>query len=1233
MNRQQTLAYLDQELGRRLLFLDGAMGTMLQGYKLSEQDYRGVRFTDHSIEIKGNNDVLCLSQPQIVVEVHKNFLNAGVDIIETNTFTATTISQADYGLEHVTSEINERAAQLAKQAVAEFMKESPDIIGNRQLLVAGSVGPTNRTASISPDVADPGFRAITFQGLVDSYSQQIEALIKGGVDLLLLETTFDTLNLKAAIYAAEEVFCSINDKLPLMLSVTISDNSGRTLSGQNIEAFWYSVMHAKPLSVGLNCGLGARDMLPYIAELAKIADCYICCFPNAGLPNPLSESGYDETPDITAACLSELAKEGWLNIVGGCCGTTPEHLKAVINQLKNEKIHKLNESAQAFCVSGIEPLRVPRDDAPFVVIGERTNVTGSPKFRKLIQADDFESAIQVARQQIESGANIIDINFDDALLDGEACMRRFLNLIAMEPDISRVPIMIDSSKFSIIEAGLRCVQGKTIVNSISLKEGEQEFLNQAAIARRYGAAVVVMAFDEEGQATSKDDKVNICKRAYQLLTDRLFMPADDIIFDANILTIATGIKEHNRYAIDFIEAVSEIKSRCPGARTSGGVSNLSFSFRGNNHIREAMHAVFLYHAIQAGLDMAIINAGMLTIYEEIDVSLKELVEDVVLARRDDATDRLLDYAAENQSATPCKTKKSVQPLTWRQDSVEKRLAYALVKGIVDYVDEDTEEARQKFAKPLQVIEGPLMDGMKVVGDLFGAGKMFLPQVVKSARVMKKAVAYLEPYMPKTESSADRTATFVLATVRGDVHDIGKNIVAVVLACNNYQVIDLGVKVSCDEILKVAKDNNASFIGLSGLITPSLDEMIFNAGEMNRQNISIPLLIGGATTNKTHTAVKIAPAYHGPVIHVNDASQIIGVCSHLLDKQKRKTFLQEVENDYKRRRDSFAGKVDVKLVSLETARQQKFAPSWQHLQDEPSPKTGLQVFQNYPLDEIVPFIDWSPYFWVWELKGKYPDILKHPKFGKQASDIFEDGQKLLNEIVTQSIFRPQGMFAIYPANSVDESIEIYDLPHGGQTLHFLRQQQTTASKGGYYCLADFIAPKSLGSRDYLGFFAVTAGHEIKAYANSFRDKHDDYSAIIAKALGDRLAEAFAELMHFKARQHYGYGAQENYGLEDYIKEKYRGIRPAPGYPACPDHLQKRQMWQFLDIERHTGIRLTDSCAMEPMSSVSGFYFFHPQSRYFNVGKIGQEQLIRYAALMDEDADTIQRWLRNHLVEAD
>ena len=1225
---------LRELLDQRILYLDGAMGTMIQRHTLGEDDFRGDHFKDAKTDLKGNNDLLSLTRPDIIGDIYRAYYDAGSDIIETNTFSATSVAQADYGLQDAAYDLNKASAELAKQAAADTMAADPA----RQCFVAGALGPTNRTCSISPDVNNPAHRNITYRELVDAYHEQVRGLVDGGADLLLAETTFDTLNLKAAIFAMEKYFQDTGHRLPVMLSVTITDQSGRTLSGQTIEAFWHSVRHARPLSVGINCALGASEMRPYMEALSSIADCHVSCYPNAGLPNPLSDTGYDETPDMTSGLLRDYAESGFLNIVGGCCGTTPEHIAAIAEHTRELPPRKPASPDAGTRLSGLEPVTistaVKRASQDFIMVGERTNVTGSPRFRKLIKEEKFEEALAVARQQVENGAHIIDINFDEGLLDSEACMAHFLKLVASEPDICKVPIMIDSSKWSVIEAGLQCIQGKPIVNSISLKEGEEVFLEQARLLKRYGAAGVVMAFDEKGQAASREGKVRICQRAYKLLTEEAGFPPEDIIFDANILTVATGIKEHNPYAVNFFEAIREIKETCPGALTSGGVSNISFSFRGNNTVREAMHAAFLYHAIEAGLDMGIVNAGMLEVYEEVDKTLLQKVEDVLLNRSDQATDDLLDYAEQFKGQST--GKKQEEDLAWREGTVAERLSHALVKGITTFVDEDTEEARLQHDRPLQVIEGPLMGGMKVVGELFGAGKMFLPQVVKSARVMKKAVAWLTPYMEKEKAASTGSSergTMVIATVKGDVHDIGKNIVGVVLGCNNYRIIDLGVMVSCDEILKKAREENADLIGLSGLITPSLDEMIHNAKEMQRQGFNVPLLIGGATTSRLHTAVKIAPHYDGPIVHVADASLAGGVCSNLLNPELADDYVQELQAQQAEDREKFERKTAKhKFVTLAEARANRVPVEWKP-DDLATPQDlDLQQFHDLSLQDIAETIDWSPFFWTMDLKGAYPRILESQKFGQQARELFEDGQKLLQQIIEEERFAPRAIFQFWPANTVGDSLELYTDESRStilRTFHFLRQQREMTQDSPHYSLADYVAPKETGLADYVGGFATTMGYEVEKFANTFEQDGDDYTSILVKALGDRMVEALTELLHKKARDFCGFGKTENLQPEDLIKEKYRGIRPASGYPACPDHTEKDTLWNLLDVETHTGISLTESYAMNPPSSVSGLYINHPQAKYFNVGLINKEQAEDYAARKNIPVEEAEKWLQPNL----
>ncbi|MCC6546885.1 methionine synthase [Candidatus Sumerlaeota bacterium] len=1221
---------LQEALKERILILDGAMGSMIQKYALTEQDFRGIRFKDHPSDLKGNNDLLCITRPDVVEDIHRKYLEAGADIIETNTFSSQKISQADYGLESICYDLNIAAAQVAKRAAALVMAKTP----GRVCYVAGAIGPTTRTLSISPKVSDPGFRAVTFDEIRDAYFEQACALIDGGVDIILIETIFDTLNSKAALVAVDQALRERNAHLPVMISVTITDRSGRTLSGQNIEAFWYSVEHAKPISVGINCALGVDDMRPYIEELSALADCHVSIYPNAGLPDALSKTGYaaDQTAHYMGQRLAEFATNGWLNIVGGCCGTTPEYIAEFARALAPIKPRTLPHVEKTTRLSGLEPIKI-KNNAVFTMVGERTNITGSPKFAKLIKEGKLEEALSVAKQQVENGANIIDINMDEGLIDSEAMMTRFLNLIASEPDIARIPIMVDSSKFSVIEAGLKCIQGKAIVNSISLKEGEDVFRKQASIVRGYGAAVVIMAFDEMGQADSTERRVSICKRAYHILVDELGWDPTDIIFDPNVLTVATGMEEHNDYARSFIESVKLIKQECPGAKISGGISNISFSFRGNNRVREAMHAAFLYHAIRNGLDMGIVNAGMLEVYEEIPAELLEHVEDVLLNRRPDATERLLVLAEKFKDDTG--TKKEVVEQEWRSAPVEERLKHSLVKGITAYIDEDVEEARQKYARPLHIIEGPLMDGMNVVGDLFGAGKMFLPQVVKSARVMKQAVARLIPYMEKEKRELGLTtqsfaAKVLMATVKGDVHDIGKNIVGVVLGCNNFEVIDLGVMQSCEAILKAGRELNADVIGLSGLITPSLDEMVHVAREMKREGFTVPLLIGGATTSKLHTAVKIDPHYDGPVVHVVDASRAVSVVQSLIEPRTRGEFVARTQDEYEKMRQHHAGRHEAtQLVSIEDARARRFAPDWSTEEIARPAFLGTRVFHEYPLDEIAAMIDWSPLFHTWEMRGRYPQILSDPKVGEQATSLFNDARELLHQIITEKRLTARGVFGFFPAHSSGDDIIIYtdeSRNHVLAKVHTLRQQQDKQGEGQHnYALADFIAPVESGRADYIGAFAVTSGGGLSEFVAHFQALNDDYNKIMVQALADRLAEAFAELLHKKAREVFEYGMTENLTNDQLIHEEYRGIRPAPGYPACPDHTEKRTLFNLLDVENNTGIHLTESCAMTPPSSVSGFYFAHPRSKYFGISKINRDQVLDYQARKGMPLEEVERWL--------
>lgn len=1212
---------LKEILRQRILVLDGAMGTMIQRYGLQEADFRGERFAQHSKDLKGNNDLLSLTRPDIIAAIHNEYLAAGADIIETNTFSGTRIAMADYAMEDAVYDINFHSARIAKECALAFTQQNP----HKPRFVAGAIGPTNRTASISPDVNRPGFRAVTFDELRHAYYEQACALLDGGVDILLIETVFDTLNCKAALFAAGEALRHKNSTVPIMVSGTITDASGRTLSGQTIEAFYYSVQHANLLSIGINCALGASDMRPYLQTLSKIADCYISCYPNAGLPNAFG--GYDETPAHMCGIIEEFGESGFLNIVGGCCGTTPEHIAHIAEHVRHLPPRPIPKIAPYLHLSGLEALTLT-PQTNFVNIGERTNVTGSRQFAKLIKEDKYEEALVVARQQVEGGAQVIDINMDEAMLDSEQAMVTFLHLIASEPDICKLPIMLDSSKWSVIEAGLKCLQGKGIINSISLKEGEALFIEHATKARQYGAAVVVMAFDEQGQADTVARKVAICERSYKILTEQIGFPPQDIIFDPNIFAVATGIEEHNPYALHFIEATRLIKEKMPLCKVSGGVSNVSFSFRGNDIVREAMHSAFLYYAIKAGMDMGIVNAGMIAVYDEIPKDLLERVEDVILNRRPDATERLVEFA----DTVKGQGKKRETDLSWRKGNVAERLKYALVNGIVDFIDEDTEAARQQYEKPLHIIEGPLMDGMNVVGDLFGSGKMFLPQVVKSARVMKKSVAYLQPYLEQEKQSGSSTAGKVLlATVKGDVHDIGKNIVGVVLACNNYEVVDLGVMVPLQKILDAAEREKVNVIGLSGLITPSLDEMVDVAKEMQRRQLHIPLLIGGATTSKTHTAVKIAPQYSAPVIHVLDASRSVPVVSNLLNNDP--VFLKDIAADYERIRVQQSDKQAFKqYLSLEEARRNKWACDWQQQSIIAPAALGIQVLNNYDLAELAAYIDWTPFFASWQLFGKYPAILDDAVVGAEATRLLGDAKKMLQRIIDEKWLQANGVVGIFPANRVqDDDIEV---KKDGQRilLHHLRQQNKKAAGLPNLCLADFIAPADSGRQDYIGAFAVTAGIGIEAHIARFEAAHDDYSAIMLKALADRLAEAFAERLHERVRKEFwGYAAAENWSNEELVQEKYSGIRPAPGYPACPEHSEKRSLFDLLEAEKHTGIQLTENFAMYPTAAVSGWYFAHPESKYFGIGKITQEQVGDYAQRKGISEAQAARWLSPLLAE--
>ena len=1170
-----------QEIAKeRILLIDGAMGTMLQAYQLEEADFRGDRFKDHPSDLKGNNDLLSLSRPDVVEAIHTAYLEAGADLIETNTFNANAISQSDYGTEDLVYEINLKSAKIARKSADKFSHDPR--------FVCGALGPTNRTASLSPDVNDPGFRNVSFDELAVAYGEQVRGLLDGGVDVLLVETVFDTLNCKAALFAIQSLLEERGEEVPIIVSGTITDASGRTLSGQTVEAFWHSIRHVDLFCVGLNCALGAEQIRPFLDALSTVADTLVSVYPNAGLPNEFGE--YDQSPEAMAKIIKEFSDSGLVNLVGGCCGTTPDHIKAIANAVEDIQPRIIPDIAPLTKLSGLEPVTI-RPESNFINVGERTNVTGSSRFRRFIKEDNYEEALSVARQQIENGAQVIDVNMDEGLLDSEAAMGTFLRLIAAEPDIAKVPVMVDSSKWSVLETGLKNLQGKGIVNSISMKEGEDEFKRQAGVIKKYGAAVIVMAFDESGQADSYERKIEICSRAYDILTEEVGFPPEDIIFDPNIFAVATGIEEHNEYANAYIEAAKTLKEALPGIHISGGVSNISFSFRGNDGVREAMHSAFLYHAIQAGMDMGIVNAGQLTVYDDIDPELKTRVEDVLFNRREDATDRLVEIAEEYRGVKRSEEK----DLSWRDQTVEQRICHALVEGIMDFVVEDTEEARKKYDWAIEVIEGPLMDGMNVVGDLFGAGKMFLPQVVKSARVMKKAVAHLVPFIEKEKDELGLTGKsngkIIMATVKGDVHDIGKNIVGVVLGCNGYDVIDLGVMVPSDKILSSARDEGADIIGLSGLITPSLDEMVHVAKEMERLEFDVPLLIGGATTSKTHTAVKIEENYSGPTVHVIDASRAVGVVSKLMNDNERDAFVSERRQEYDGIRVQRGDSKRVRKLSIEEARKRKFSTDWEGYQ-VPSPKLqGMKLFEDYLLDELVDYIDWSPFFHAWEMKGKYPAILKNSKYGKEARKLFQDGQNMLDRIVSQKLFGAMVVIGFFPATAEDETITV-----DGTEFHFPRQRVDKGSNETNYSLADFISPNG----DWLGLFALTTGHGVEESARKFESENDDYSAIMIKVLADRLVEALAERMHERVRKEFwGYDENEKLANEELIKEEYRGIRPAPGYSACPNHTEKDKIWKLLDVEANAGISLTETRAMYPAASVCGWYFSHPESRYFSV----------------------------------
>ena len=1215
---------ISEELKKRILILDGAMGTMIQRHKLGEAAFRGERFKNHSSPLKGNNDLLVLTQPKVIESIHREYLEAGADIIETNTFNSNSVSMADYKMEKEVTAINKAAALLAKKAAEDFTKKTP----SKPRFVAGAIGPTTRTASLSPNVNDAGFRAVSFDDLVRAYTEQAEALLDGGVDLFLIETVFDTLNCKAALFAVSELFEKKGRKVPVIVSGTITDLSGRTLSGQTVEAFWNSISHADLLAVGLNCALGAKELRPHLEELSRVAPIYVSAYPNAGLPNQFGE--YDQTAAQMAEFAGDFAKSGFINILGGCCGTTPAHIQKIAEVVAGLPPRKPSVVEPYTRLSGLEPITI-RPDSIFLNVGERTNVTGSPKFSKCVLAGDFEAALSIAKQQVEAGAQVLDINFDEGMLDSEGTMVKFLNLVASEPDIAKIPIMVDSSKWSVLEAGLKCLQGKGVVNSISLKEGEAKFLEQAKKVRRYGAAVVVMAFDEKGQADTAARKVEILSHSYDLLVKKAGFAGQDIIFDPNILTVGTGMDEHANYAVEFIEATRELKKRFPLAHVSGGVSNLSFSFRGVQNVREAIHSVFLYHATRAGMDVGIVNPSLLAVYDDIPKDLLGLAEDLVLNRRKDATERLLKYAQENAgTATKATVKEKGE---WRKTSVEERLSHALVHGITDHIDEDVEEARQKFARPLEVIEGPLMAGMNIVGDLFGSGKMFLPQVVKSARVMKKAVAYLTPYLEKDKAGSGRTAGKVLlATVKGDVHDIGKNIVGVVLACNNYEIIDLGVMVPCEKILQTAIDERVSIIGLSGLITPSLDEMTHVAKEMERLGLRLPLLIGGATTSIAHTAVKIEPHYSGPAIHVLDASRSVGVAGNLVNPSLREKFVSLKRNEYAKVRQDHAAKTPgARYFTFEEARKNHFEADWKKTPAAPA-LPGVKVLKDYPLAEIAEKIDWSPFFHTWEIRGRYPKIFDDPVVGQEAKKLFDDAQKMLQTIIKEKKYSANGVIGLFPAASLGDDIELYTDEKRDKilaTFHMLRQQIYKTGADRNFSLADYIAPKDSGAKDHIGGFVVGISGADE-YAKDFEKKLDDYNSILAKALADRLAEAFAELLHLRVRKEFwGYAKDEKLSTEELISEKYKGIRPAAGYPACPDHTEKATLFKLLEAEKNTGVKLTESFAMHPGASVCGLYFAHPEARYFPVGKIEKDQVQDYARRKGMDLKTLERWLSPNL----
>ena len=1225
MNRDQRTKALNKALQERILILDGAMGTMIQQHRLEEDDYRGTRFKNFDREIKGNNDLLSLTQPKIIKDIHKAYLDAGADIVETNTFNATKVSQAEYGLEDVVYELNVAGARLAREACEEKTNETPD----KPRFVAGVLGPTSRTASISPDVNNPGYRNTSFAALADDYYESTRGLVDGGADIILIETIFDTLNAKACVYAVEQFFQDNQIRLPVMISGTITDASGRTLSGQTTEAFWNSLAHAKPISIGLNCALGADALRAYVEELSLCADTYISAHPNAGLPNEFGE--YDQTPDEMADIVEGFARDGLVNIIGGCCGTTPDHIKEIKARVEKYPARQIPEIEPRLRLSGLEPFTLS-DEIKFVNVGERTNVTGSRRFLRLIKEEAFDEALDVARDQVENGAQVIDINMDEGMLESKESMVTFLNLIASEPDISRVPIMVDSSKWDVIEAGLRCIQGKAVVNSISLKEGEDEFINRAKDCMRYGAAVVVMAFDEAGQADTFERKIEICKRSYDVLTG-LGFPPQDIIFDPNIFAVATGIEEHNNYAVDFINATKWIRENLPYANISGGVSNVSFSFRGNNPVREAIHSVFLYHAINVGMNMGIVNPAQLVIYDEIPDNLKALVEDVVLNHHSDATEKLLE-AADQFKGGPEKTTK--EDLEWRSWPVIKRLEHALVKGINSYIEEDTEAARQEVSRPIEVIEGPLMEGMNVVGDLFGAGKMFLPQVVKSARVMKQAVAYLIPFIEEEKGSISQSkGKILMATVKGDVHDIGKNIVGVVLQCNNYEVIDLGVMVPCDKILQVAKEQNVDIIGLSGLITPSLDEMVHVAKEMQRLDFQVPLLIGGATTSKAHTAVKIEPQYDNDItVYVTDASRSVSVATRLMSETQKEGYVYDIKAEYEQVRERRKGrKSQKKLLTLNEASRNSLSLDWDRYTPPTPTFTGTKTFEDYPLAELVDYIDWTPFFISWDLVGKYPKILQDDTVGEAATQLFNDAQSMLKHIIDNKLIKAKAVIGLFPAQKTsDQEVTVYQDTSQREVLTSLvhLRQQSDSGTSPNLCLSDYVAPAESNIPDYVGGFVVTAGIGAEELAREYEEKGDDYNSIMVKALADRLAEAFAERMHERVRKEYwGYAKEENLDNDELIKEQYKGIRPAPGYPACPDHTEKRKLFDLLNAEKSTGVELTEHFAMFPAAAVSGWYFSHPEAKYFNVGKIQKDQVENYAELKQVSVEEAEKWLSPNL----